>query len=363
MSEVVFPGFQVQPGYTIVYDDGFPRTFKNFHICKNEKNKTFLTDLQNIFKVISTKQGPVAILVEGTKIGPKSEYTVIDIIGRGGYGNVYLVIDDDNNEWVIKVQRKSSGLVEEFYLKKVQGILNVCEIKECFVVKDSHFTVMKKYDGTLSSLTQISSFDWCIVLQKLLIALSKIHEKKITHCDIKPENIFLKNGDPIMGDFGIADKIGNKGGLIFSWFYRHPDLMERFQDFPDVESACKSNVFNRNAQYDIWALATTLFHVITRKVLFKDCGEYQKKFFFNDEKQMLDAINLQMETPGGISHLVLTEIKNINLSGKKHYQYVLISILNMMLNTQLNLSANDILKILNDLLSDEKENYNLNSIL
>lgn len=46
------------------------------------------------------------------------------------------------------------------------------------------------------------------LLRELLLALEFIHRNQMVHLDIKPENIFLKNDQYKLGDFGLVIKLG-----------------------------------------------------------------------------------------------------------------------------------------------------------
>ena len=351
MAEVE-PGLQIQPGFTIVYDNGFPRKFHNFHMCKNTRGKTFLTDLKHIFKVIQTTSGPKAFLSEETKIGNNDEYTVTKKIGNGSFGTVFQVKDSENKFWVVKMQRMTSGLVEELYIKKAKEVSNVVELKESYVYNEQHLMIMKEYSGCFNQIGERTSCEWIFILKSLLTTLAELHEKHIIHCDIKPDNIFMDGDVPVLGDFGLADIEGNKGGLIVSWYYRHFEICQSLMNFEDIPSACRSKAFIRKSSADIWALGTTMFYAITGKKLFIDCGEYSKKFFFHDEKQLYDAIRMEMECPGGITTLILNEIKATNILGPNYYKYLLVSTITGMIDP---LSTKTARQLLNEMIEIEAE--------
>jgi wee1-like protein kinase len=47
------------------------------------------------------------------------------------------------------------------------------------------------------------------LLREMLLALDLVHKTGMIHLDIKPENIFIKNGHYKLGDFGLVSKIEN----------------------------------------------------------------------------------------------------------------------------------------------------------
>lgn len=84
---------------------------------------------------------------------------------------------------------------------------NILPIKNADFI-DGHFVVVTRLgDETLESrLTRrISSIKCLSFIEQMIGALACAHEANIMHCDIKPENFILFDGDFVMlADFGIA---------------------------------------------------------------------------------------------------------------------------------------------------------------
>lgn len=73
-------------------------------------------------------------------------------------------------------------------------------------------------DGFATQTFQrIDIFRQLKVLREVLLALELVHERRMVHLDIKPENIFVKNDLYKLGDFGLAyasTKIGGQDAAI-----------------------------------------------------------------------------------------------------------------------------------------------------
>ena len=99
--------------------------------------------------------------------------------------------------------------------------------------------------------------DWFV---QLCLAVQYIHERKILHRDLKSQNIFLtKQGDIVLGDFGIARVLKNNkremaSTVIGTPYYMSPEIMEsKPYDFKS----------------DLWALGCILFEASSLRNAFE----------------------------------------------------------------------------------------------
>ena len=81
--------------------------------------------------------------------------------------------------------------------------------------------------------------------------LSLIHRKSIYHRDIKPENLFLLDGHPLVGDFGLielpeVEPITDEGELVGPLHYAAPEM---------ISDGARSN----GGPADVYSLAKTLW--------------------------------------------------------------------------------------------------------
>ena len=134
-------------------------------------------------------------------------YKVVHMIGEGGMGAVYEVIDESVDlRYVAKTIHpdlvKDEGLIARFFqeakvLAKVRHP-HIVQIITCGRTKDRHevpFFIMEHLDGlTLHELLHdrgnLSAKHAYQVITELLDALGHAHEHGIVHRDVKPENIF-----------------------------------------------------------------------------------------------------------------------------------------------------------------------------
>ena len=147
-------------------------------------------------------------------------YQHVEHIGRGAYANVDKVKDSAGKVFARKVMRVSSRLSREDIeneariMRKLQHPHIV--LLEGFYQSVQHFGIvmLPVADGNLQDyLTQADSRHsdgakaMSIVVGSprcLLQAINYMHEMRVKHKDIKPANILIENGRPILADFGIS---------------------------------------------------------------------------------------------------------------------------------------------------------------
>ncbi|MCP3670637.1 MAG: serine/threonine protein kinase [Gammaproteobacteria bacterium] len=166
-------------------------------------------------------------------------YTIIKLIGSGGFSLIYLAEDEDTQDRVIikeylpkklatrskdslrvsvisEEQRNAMNNGRKLFYQEAKTLAslkhpNIVNVRNFFLCNDTAYMVMdyengknlghyiKRRKGGLST-TFIKT-----VFPPILDALSLIHSKGQLHLDIKPYNIHLRSGgDPLLLDFGAA---------------------------------------------------------------------------------------------------------------------------------------------------------------
>ena len=135
------------------------------------------------------------------------EYQLLQEIGRGGMGTVYLAIHTRLKKKVaIKVLSTNTfqipGAIERFEQEmQALGKLNhpnIVQASDAGVFEDTHFLVMEFIEGCnlaqwIKQNGQMSVNDVCSVLRQTCSALQAAHEQGLVHRDVKPSNIMLVN--------------------------------------------------------------------------------------------------------------------------------------------------------------------------
>ncbi|KAI0269370.1 kinase-like domain-containing protein [Gloeopeniophorella convolvens] len=205
------------------------------------------------------------------------DFTVLRCLGEGSSGAVYLVREHDSGAlYALKAipKRKMCGtllaietvMTERNMLLDLRGDDFVLQQCACFHDSENYYLLTEYHPaGDLHTLLATKGQDrmWfgSIWRNSCLVALERIHAKRIIHRDIKPENLFVDSGGHIvLGDFGLARKLGAgenavSGNEMFGTpAYTPPEV------FTGKPYGC---------EVDIWAFGVMLYELSTGMEAFK----------------------------------------------------------------------------------------------
>jgi hypothetical protein len=133
-----------------------------------------------------------AVLAPGQRIG---QYRLIHPLGEGGMGVVHLALDPNGRAVAIKVLREHIA-----HDREARNRLRR-EVETLALVRDARVASVLDADtegGALrgEALLRLGHGLWG--------ALKAIHDAGVIHRDLKPGNVILLDGDPVVIDFGIA---------------------------------------------------------------------------------------------------------------------------------------------------------------
>ncbi|RHY94327.1 hypothetical protein DYB37_005874 [Aphanomyces astaci] len=156
------------------------------------------------------------------------KYKKLERIGKGSFGSAYLAEKrgEPGKQYVIKeIQidpRDQKAAVREARLLAALDHPNIISCKEHFMLAPGQKVLcivteyadggdlrklLKTYHETGRRLSEDLVLD---LLVQTCLALKHIHDRKILHRDVKPENIFLMQSNVVkLGDFGVAKVLSN----------------------------------------------------------------------------------------------------------------------------------------------------------
>ncbi|MBT8387510.1 MAG: serine/threonine protein kinase [Ignavibacteria bacterium] len=178
------------------------------------------------------------------------DYKIIEKLGEGGMGTVYLAEDTMLERKVaLKVLNplftKESQFTERFrHEAKVQASLihpNIVTLHNYFRESENYCMVMENVEGVtlkhlISGTGPIPEKRAIWILIQMLEAVGFAHKKGIIHRDIKPSNILVSKDDNVkILDFGIAKILRDKGHTktgtkLGTVYYMSPEQIKAVKD-------------------------------------------------------------------------------------------------------------------------------------
>ncbi|MCH7875883.1 MAG: protein kinase [Gemmatimonadetes bacterium] len=197
-------------------------------------------------------------------------YVIERELGQGGMATVYLAHDVKHDRKVaLKVLRPELAAVigAERFLQEIKVTANlqhshILPLYDSGAAEGFLFYVMPYVEGetlrTLLAREKQLGVDEAVDLAcKVASALEHAHKQGVVHRDIKPDNILMRDGDPVVADFGIALALSHAGGTRLTetgLSIGTPQYMSPEQAMGEREITAKS---------DVYALGCVLYEMLT----------------------------------------------------------------------------------------------------
>ncbi|CAD8134543.1 unnamed protein product [Paramecium octaurelia] len=243
-------GFQIaliNNGYQIHLNTEDKQQFKTWEDALS--NCCILSDFDKVYKL-------------GMQIGSGSFSTVHQCFNREGEMFAVKIIKKQTIKQFNKNKSYEEQLLNEIQTLRMFNHSNILKLYRVYENQQKICLLTDYIDGPelvsqQSSKKIYSSDDLRIMIIHLLSAIEQIHQQKVMHRDIKPQNILLKNNNiqnPVLIDFGLA---------AFTWQKNmpFPQCGSPGYSAPEVLKYDESKKIY-NQQCDIFSLGITLFVVL-----------------------------------------------------------------------------------------------------
>jgi hypothetical protein len=174
------------------------------------------------------------------------DFTLIDVIGSGSFGEVYLVSSKkDNTNYAMKVYSKNkiirSGLLKFLFLEK-RILINfdhpfIVKVHATFQTPRKLYLVMdycrfKDLGQYLTKNEKLPEHQTRLLIAEVILAVEELHKRNIIHRDLKPDNILIgEDGHIKITDFGLSKDNIPKGKLTSTFCgsiaYLPPEVVKR----------------------------------------------------------------------------------------------------------------------------------------
>ena len=228
--------------------------------------------------------------IEGLEPGAKllrGQYEILRFLSNGGFGITYLARDSLERDVVIKecfpgaLCRRNGDLVEpndpalkedlraiiDLFIQEARNHArlvhpNIVDVHQVFEDNDTAYIAMDLIRGCdlldyVENPDTESGPDFIVqVTEKMLSAVSFIHQSGMLHRDISPDNILIdENGDPVLIDFGAArEQAANKSAALLT-------LRVIKDGYSPHEFYVRGA--EQDPSSDLYVLAATLYHAIS----------------------------------------------------------------------------------------------------
>lgn len=284
------------------------------------------------FESIELRPGTVLSSYEG-------DYTIVRTLGQGGFGITYLAqrkipvgnititanfaikehfIGSLCNREASTTNVNFSEPVADTVIKSRQAFVreagrihelgidhpNIIKINEVFEANNTAYYVMEYLEGeTLDDYVlrhgRLSAKEATAILLPIAEAVAEAHRNRLTHYDIKPQNIILARQEdgttrPVLIDFGLAkhyDKEGKATSTMAAAGYTH--------GYAPIEQYAGLRDFTPQA--DVYALAATLYFCLTGETPVEAVA-----FDTDDARRALEQARVPETMIAGIVHAMQT---------------------------------------------------------
>jgi len=214
--------------------------------------------------------------LKGQVVGP---YQLIELLGRGGMGEVYLAHDPRLNRRValkllpaaiVDDKERARRFEQEARASSAISHPNVAHIYEIGEAEGRRYIAMEYVHGrTLRQALQRGPLGVCEALDiatQIAIALVAAHEAGVVHRDIKPENVVLRgDGYVKVLDFGLAKLVENRlyagtpEATPLPSLHTEPELLMGTSDYMSPEQVRRQATDERT---DLWSLGVVLYEML-----------------------------------------------------------------------------------------------------
>lgn len=147
------------------------------------------------------------------------EFTILAMLGKGGYGQVYLCRKVDTGEVLALKQMKKSRFTdrnEVHRVKKEREVMTktdsiwLARLKYCFQSQHYLYMAMEYIPGgdlktLLDHMTVLDETDAKFLFAEMALAVDALHQLGYIHRDLKPDNFMIdRNGHLKLIDFGLS---------------------------------------------------------------------------------------------------------------------------------------------------------------
>ncbi|MBN1911686.1 MAG: serine/threonine protein kinase [Pirellulales bacterium] len=239
-----------------------------------------------------------------------ANYILLDLLGRGGMGGVYLARHRTmNREVALKIVSKKMGKdpesIERFLTEgRASASLDHPNIVRAYDVgsESNRFYIVMEYvpGEDLEEIVELDGpldFEFAVdCIRQAADGLAHAHQKNLVHCDIKPSNLLVTDQGVVkILDMGMARPLnaGEDSDAI-----RHDARVLGTVDYMAPEQAMEGPDFDQRA--DIYSLGCTLYFLLAGQPPFAE-GSLAQRIVKHQTEEPLPLKQLRPDIPADLA--------------------------------------------------------------
>ncbi|MCX4242906.1 serine/threonine-protein kinase [Paraliomyxa miuraensis] len=238
-------------------------------------------------------------LAPGSQLVHRRSFEIVDLLGEGGMGRVYRAYDPRMDRYVaLKVLkldvpeparrrfRREAVIAADFSHPNLARVLDVGHSEELGIEWLTMEYLRGRDLGEVIDRGRPVTFALMVdMVGQVLDALDYVHTRKIVHCDVKPDNIFITR-DPYnrrlvivkLIDFGVCRSLEP---------FEQPQEISGDPRYMAPEQTVIHGPFDHRA--DFYALGVTLYEMLT--------GHHPFEEYLDADPEVLLALQCERELP------------------------------------------------------------------
>lgn len=308
-----------------------------FHLNDISKLRLFNIEGMELYEedLRFLKEGEVVYVSKGDDFNFQtyySEYSIVRLLGQGGFGKVQLAVHKKTKQKVAIKITSIGGVhsTEEDSLAEAETVKslnhpNIVKVLNFFIIKKllQSYIIMEYLEGGellnyIQEKKTLSEEDARTIFKQIVSAIDYCHKQKIIHRDLKVENIMRVSQDSLevkVVDFGVSGLFAGRKSEVTkagSLLYMAPELL------------IKANMIAA-PEHDIWAMGCILYYMVVGKPPFEDKTSFGLiKKICETPLEFPKTLKLSVELIDLVSHLLIkTPEKRITMIELKQHPWIL----------------------------------------
>ncbi|MCJ1403950.1 hypothetical protein MMC11_007173 [Xylographa trunciseda] len=274
----------------------------------------------------------------GAKWNGGDKYNVVEHIGKGAFADVFkFATKREGKVFAVKQIEKrmfmKDGVIDhkvhnELRIMKLLNHPHIIEYVE-YEEREKYLFIVMEYVGHGDLLRYLGDYGKMYepqcqsITRQLCHALRYLHNCRITHRDIKPDNILILSLEPFvvkLSDFGLSKVITHDETFLKTFcgtlLYCAPEVYPEYEQYKKGltlkrvrhnEPPLKTSPYS--SAVDIWSFAAVLFHLLCEQAPYKGSSEHRGALMLKNIMEVpLDISPLHIS---GVSVLGITFLQQL----------------------------------------------------